>query len=102
MATTTNPGQTPAPEPQPVPPQPAPQPRPTPDPANPGQQPRTPDGREWKPPPPPTPTQEELDAMAEGNYDPLAPEGQRVKRKVVEHDRSMESDTVQGGRYPTR
>ena len=31
-------------------------------------------------PPPATPTQAELDAMMTGNYDPMAPEGQRVKQ----------------------
>lgn len=82
MAVTTNP--TPEPQPTPTPrPTPPPQPAPASDPATPVT------------PPPPTPTQEELDAMATGDYDPLAPEGQRVKR------RSMEAGSG-SSRYPTR
>jgi hypothetical protein len=101
MATSTNPGPAqqptpPEPTPRPTPGQPAPPPRPTPQPTT------DPNA----PPPPPTPTQEEADAIKSGEYDPSAPEGQRVKRKteetktVTEERRSMEADT--GPRYTTR
>jgi len=110
MATTTsNPG---APEPQPTP-----QPQPTPPTPRPGQprpgepredeeerrraarnEPRqllTVTGQAWEPPPPATPTQEELDAIALGEYDPTAPPEAPITTR-----RSMEGQ--QGGGYVTR
>ena len=96
-----NPGQ-PTPQPQPPPPQPQPGQQPGQPPRQPNEPPRpgeqrqllTVTGQAWEPPPPPTPTQEELDAIALGEFDPQAPEGQRVKR------RSMEGQS--GGGYATR
>jgi hypothetical protein len=43
------------------------------------------------PPPPPTPTQAELDQMAEGTYDPLAPQAP----EVAEQQRKREVDVLE-------
>jgi len=52
-------------------------------------------GQAWEPPPPPTPTQEELDAIALGEYDPGAPPEAPITTR-----RAMEGQ--QGGGYTTR
>ena len=98
-----NPGQ-----PQPTP-QPQPQPEPAPQPGQPPRQPnerprpgqqneperqelRTVTGQAWEPPPPPTLVERE--AIARGEYDPVAPTAEgRIKRRAMEGQSGSEYAT---------
>jgi hypothetical protein len=109
MATTSNPnpGQTPNPEPPaPPPPRPEQPPRPPRDPNAPPTTPAPTDAelkartdkeiaeRISSPPETPTPTQEEADAIKSGEYDAMAPEGQKVKKRSMAPAESSGSYTT--------